>query len=376
MIFRLALLLSLLLAGAAPADEDIAVQAQLAQDRLAEARVALEEAERARDRVAALTQTIAAYEEGLAALRAEMRNAALRESEIRARFDAEAEELSRLLGVLSAVGSESGPVVLLHPAGPLGTARAGMLVSSLTPALQEEVDALRADLEELSVLTALQDDAFNTLQSGLQDAQAARIELSKAVSERTDLPRRFIEDPVRLQALVAASDTLATFAAGLSETPFAPTDTPIRDFASARGSLPLPVQGTILRRPGEADAAGIRRPGVILAAAPRALVRTPWAATIRYRGPLLDYGNVMILEPAADMLLVLAGLGEVYGEVGEVLPAGAPVALMPGEIPDADRFFTNPAEGGGGSNSETLYIELRQDGAPVDPLAWFAVGKE
>ncbi|MEZ5674302.1 MAG: hypothetical protein R3D81_03325 [Thalassovita sp.] len=47
-------------------------------------------------------------------------------------------------------------------------------------------------------------------------------------------------------------------------------------------------------RADESDAAGIARPGVVLATRPRALVTTPTAATIRYLGPLLDYGNVMI----------------------------------------------------------------------------------
>ena len=86
----------------------------------------------------------------------------------------------------------------------------------------------------------------------------------------------------------------------------------------------------VLRRPDEADAAGVRRPGLTLATRPRALVTAPWPATIRYRGPLLDYGNVMILEPGGGYLLVLAGLDTVYGEVGEVVAAGAPLGLMGG----------------------------------------------
>jgi septal ring factor EnvC (AmiA/AmiB activator) len=57
--------------------------------------------------------------------------------------------------------------------------------------------------------------------------------------------------------------------------------------------------GTILRQFNEADAAGVARPGVVLATHPNALVTTPWPASVRYAGPLLDYGNVIILEPEA-----------------------------------------------------------------------------
>ena len=56
-------------------------------------------------------------------------------------------------------------------------------------------------------------------------------------------------------------------------------------FATAKARLPLPVFGAILRRPGEADAAGVSRPGLTLATRPRALVTAPWPATIRYLGP-------------------------------------------------------------------------------------------
>jgi septal ring factor EnvC (AmiA/AmiB activator) len=85
---------------------------------------------------------------------------------------------------------------------------------------------------------------------------------------------------------------------------------------------------------------------------------------VRYRGPLLDYGNVMILEPARGYLMVIAGLGTVYGATGDVLDAGGPIGLMP-EAP------AGRAQSGGAERSETLYVELRQDGETLDPLEWF-----
>ena len=144
------------------------------------------------------------------------------------------------------------------------------------------------------------------------------------------------------------------------------------DIASAMGALDLPVAGQVIRRAGEADAAGVRRPGWLVATAPRALVTTPWPATIRYLGPLLDYGQVAVLEPGEGYFLVLAGLGEVYGEIGEVLPKGAPVGLMGGEAATTDQgFLIAGTQGGGVDPTETLYIELRRNGEPLDPGDWF-----
>jgi len=119
----------------------------------------------------------------------------------------------------------------------------------------------------------------------------------------------------------------------------------------------------------------VRRPGILIAARPQALVTAPWPATIRYRGPLLDYGNVMILEPGAGYLLVLAGLGTVYGETGEVVAAGAPLGLMGGEPRPAGPAASG-GEGAGARDTETLYLELRQGAEPVDPADWFEANGE
>ena len=130
-----------------------------------------------------------------------------------------------------------------------------------------------------------------------------------------------------------------------------------------------PVSGTTRR-------AGVTRDGVIIAARPRAMVVSPTAATIRYRGPLLDLGNVVILEPQADLLFVLSGLAEVFGEAGQVIPAGAPVGLMGGADPEVEAILSLTGDGAGTDRSETLYIEVREGGDPVDPETWFQTEKD
>ena len=117
------------------------------------------------------------------------------------------------------------------------------------------------------------------------------------------------------------------------------------------------------------------RPGVLIATRPQALVTTPVPATIRYRGPLLNYGLVIILEPQPDLLIVLAGLGQVFGDVGQVLPSGAPVGLMGGDTQVADTSALQSVERAGNQRPETLYIEVREGDATVDPFTWFSIDK-
>ena len=80
----------------------------------------------------------------------------------------------------------------------------------------------------------------------------------------------------------------------------------------------------------------------------------------------------MILEPSSGYLLVLTGLNRVYGRIGEVLPAGAPVGLMGGETPESGDFLSLSGQQGGSERSQTLYIELRHGKNTVDPELWFA----
>jgi septal ring factor EnvC (AmiA/AmiB activator) len=367
-------LLFLPVAGFAQAES--ADRARTALVMLEDAAEALAEAQSARDRVRALTATVVAYEEGLSALRTGLRQASLREAELAARLQAHDGEIAALLVALQKVGDRSSPVMLLHPAGPLGTVRAGMLLADVAPALNREADALREDLEELRALQAVQTDAANRLATGLTEVQTARTALNQAMADRTDLPQHFVADPVRQAILIASADTLESFAAGLDE--LSADDILVPPVASdwQRGSLDLPLRGRVLRHAGTPDAAGVTRPGIIVQSEPRAIVTSPVAATLRYVGPLLDFGEVVILEPQADVLFIFAGLDVAYGNTGGVVEAGAPLGLMGASGDKSEPDFSTDGDEAGTGGSETLYIEVRKNNTPEDPSLWFRTDKD
>ncbi len=354
-----------------PAWGGVAEDAATASADLQSAVDALGTADGGKDRIAALTQTIRAYEQGLGALRGALRQAEQRSVELMAAFEAKRDSIAQLLGVLSRIEAEPGPLLMIHPTGPLGTVRSGMMLADVTPALQSQAEVLREQLIELESLRQLQDAAGKTLTAGLDAAQTARADLSQAISDRTDLPIKFTEEPEVLRGLLESADTLDAFASGLALDGDAGSG-----FVDAKGSLDLPVLGTVLLRPFEVDARGASKPGITIAARPAALVIAPWSATIRYRGPLLDYGNVIILEPGDGYLLVIAGLHDVYGAQGEVVAKGAALGLMGGnqgaEGASGTDLLAPTTEDGGARETETLYLELRQGAEPVDLTDWFA----
>lgn len=369
--------------GAAGAGISPAEAAREAAQQLEQASLSLQEADSARDRVAALTQTVQGFEAGLAALREGLRRAAIRDAQIGRELKVQENEIARLLGAMQSMGQGAAPAMLLHPQGPMGSVRSGMILADVTPALEARAARLRHDLEEVAILRDLQRSAAADLQQGLRGVQAARTALSQAIADRTDLPRRFADDPVKTALLIASTETLEGFASGLSDIQPGAEAGADGDAGSAppditdrMGQLPLPVEARVLRQAGEADAAGIRRPGMLLATRPNALVTAPAAATIRYRGPLLEYGNVMILEPQAGLMLVLAGMAVVYGETGQVIPQGSPVGLMGDDEAQFGAILSTSGDETGNGRSETLYIEVRQGKDAVDPEIWFRTDKD
>lgn len=375
-MIRAALLAASLALGAAPARAADAVSAaQEAAGALARAAESLAAADRSSDRVMALTETVRAYEDGLEAVREGMREAALREGAIRAAFDADEERLTRLVGALLSMQTSPESLLLLHPGGPLANAHAGMILADVTPAINARVGALRADLEELAILRTLQEAASETLRDGLDGAQEARTALSQTISERKSPSDSDASDAARLQAIVNGADTLQGFAASLA-TIGQTAPPPSTEFSERRGALLPPVTGSVLAGYGDADAGGVRRPGILMATAPLALVTAPHPATVRYAGPLLDLGMVAILEPEAGYLLILSGLADVFANRGDVLVEGAPVGLMGGKSPAAEEILIETGEVGGQARPETLYIELRQGETTLDPAEWFELSED
>ncbi len=347
--------------------------AKTAATELKAAAITLQKAKKSDDRVAALSQTVRAYEDGLLAVRESLRAATIREHVLRRELTNRRDQISKLLGVLLTMQRASTPMLMIHPAGPLGTARSGMIMSQVTPMLQAHAEELRLQVSELAALGNLQKKTETRLEDGLKGAQDARVALASAISERTELPIRFAADPVRTQILADNSKSLSVFANGLTDIPLDEGQSPKASFKAFKGKLPLPVAGALLRDFNETDAAGIKRPGIVVTARPLSLVTAPIAATIRFVGAFLDYGKVVILEPEPGYLMVIAGLDQIYVEFGQIINTGDPIGLLGGKQPEAQDFLIEASKGGGTIGQESLYIEIRNNGKPVDPINWFSI---
>ena len=374
-ITTFSIILGLVFASKLLAYESISSQTQEIIDDLNSARSELNSANSYRDRVSALSNLIMETEKSLGDLRSKYRVIKLQTKKLNTDLIFQKEKISELAGALLIVGKEPIESTLLHPDGALSNARSKLILSDTLEGVRSEARTLSKSLNKLMLLTNLTKKAEREMRISLESIQTARAALIKAASDRTDLPVRFIEDPEKLKSISKSSKSLNEFAIALNsiEKTIIRSEEPIsKDYA---GSLSLPVEGIIVRKFNDVDAAGIIRPGIVIRTKNHEIVTSPISATIRYAGPLLDYGMVSILEPEDGVLLIFAGLGRVFGKAGQILSQSSPIGFMAGQKISAENFITE-TELSSGRLSQSLYIEVRYNDKPQDPSDWFEIDRE
>ena len=374
-VTTLAITASLVFTSKLLANERFLVQTQTILNDLNTARNELSLADSYRERVKALSNLIQETEESLRDLRSAYRTIKLQSKNLNKDIILQKEKISVLAGALLVVGKEPFGSKLLHPDGALKSARASLILSDIFEGVRSEANDLNKDLDKLRLLKNLAQRAEQEMRLSLDSIKAARVSLIKAASDRTDLPLRFIDDPEKVSLLTKSAKSLGEFAIAINSLDkklIIPAEPILEDFP---GALSLPVKGVIARKFKEEDAAGIVRPGIIIRTKDNEIVTSPVVATIRYAGPLLDYGMVSILEPDEGILLIFAGLDRVFGEAGQIIPKSSPIGLMGSRNADTKKFVTKK-ELNSGRLSQSLYIEVRVNDKPQDPFDWFDLNKE
>jgi septal ring factor EnvC (AmiA/AmiB activator) len=144
---------------------------------------------------------------------------------------------------------------------------------------------------------------------------------------------------------------------------------PRMEFAEAKGKLPFPAQGQIMRRYGEKDGLGVEAQGLMIATRKGAQVTTPADGKVEFAGPFRSYGQVLILNPGGGFRVLLAGMKNVTPAVGEFLRAGEPVGEM-GDGPASVTLFGEVVQDG----RPVLYIEFRNSSEAIDSGPWWIGG--
>jgi len=307
------------------------------------------------------------------------------------------ELVADILAGLQRMGRNPPPAILLRPGDVAEAIRAASALGGVLPDLRAETEALAKDLDKLAQLrvaiaqerdaalqqaTALSAERRNLLdlidrrQAALETAsgalaagEARNADPAKQAATLKDLLAKTEQQQRDAAVGQQAADDVAAKAASLRGAD--PTRLrPAIAFVDAKGALPLPVSGTVLRAFGESDGYGGTERGLSISARAGSLVAAPMDASVLFAGAYRTYGHVLILNAGGGYNMVLAGLGSLNVVSGQFVLGGEPIASV-GE--GATRSATAAAVG---ASEPILYIELRKDGVAVDPGPWFTKSED
>jgi septal ring factor EnvC (AmiA/AmiB activator) len=327
-------------------------------------------------------------------------------------LNAAADELSRslerrrgviadVLAALQRMGSNPPPAILVKPDDMSEAVRAAAVMGSLIPELKSEIEAARRDLDDLAktresiarerdtltekgkalaaekvrlaALIEARQQSLASAQDALGSQQQRAADLAKKAGSLKDLIARLDSASAARNAAAAAAHESEVAAANEIEARAQAAHgaetvrlKPEIAFADAKGRVPLPAAGSILKTFGSPDDLGGVERGVSLATPAGATVSTPVDGAVLFAGPYRSYGQLLIIDAGGGYYVLLAGLDRINVESGEFVLAGEPVGIM-GD--GSTRMATAAAVG---AARPVLYIELRKDGTAIDPGPWWA----
>jgi murein hydrolase activator len=283
-------------------------------------------------------------------------------------LEAEARRLSREIDELAAVRRQIAEAEARHRAERLGLEQQQTQLDALIArkaVLQEEAQHGAEESGQRQLQLAAQASDLRQLIEKLDEARRERE--AEAARQREEEEQRRAEaerrETERLMALQqkrpdgASPSVIVTAPPPVIPDPSKPPR--IRPFREAHGALVYPASGRLMRRFGENDDFGIASKGLTFETRPGAQVVAPFDGRVLFAGPFKGYGQILIIEHGDGYHSLLAGLDRVEGTVGQWLVAGEPVGTMPR-----------------GEEKPHLYLELRHDGQPINPLPWLATRDE
>lgn len=300
-------------------------------------------------------------------------------------------QLGRLVAELGRVGRQPPEAALVLPSSPLDTVRTAKLLATLTPALREQANALAAELDALQTARVALDEQHKAvakaaerlaveretldavidrrakLQSEAEAAQrtsTARVERMareahdlRELIERLNAERQAAE--LRARAEREAAERAARDAQLAARPPPPPPERP-RPFTEAGTGVVPPVHGRVILSFGQPGDGGQPHRGLTIETRPRAQLVAPYDGHIAFAGSFRAYGLILIIEHSEGYHTLLAGLGRIDGAVGQHVTAGEPVGTA----------------GSPETGNPSIYVELRRNGQPINPLPWLAPRNE
>lgn len=311
-------------------------------------------------------------------------------------FLVEDENLIKTLSALQNLALKPTEALFVQPLTPVETIRSAILLRETVPYLEENAKKIRLELiaiekkkarvekqvfqitaqkqileqehTKMKTLVQKKSKIRNSLEIQTAQAQKKVETLASQANDLRDLLTKLeTENKVRRQKQEEERRRLAeearrlaeekkveqTQSADLIKSPPQFISEGGQSFISVKGRLPMPARGPVMTSFGEEKIKGVVSKGIVIKTRNQAQITAPFDGTVIFSGPFRGYGNLLIIDHGEGYLSLLAGMENIDGELGQMLLAGEPVGQMP-------------------DNKEAkLYIELRHNNQPINPMLWY-----
>lgn len=302
------------------------------------------------------------------------------------RLQARRGQFGRVLQALLRMARHPPEAMIAAPVTPSEMVRGAILLRAAVPEIERRADALRDDLESL----------FRAGQQATERRQQLALEMTGLAEQRSNLGQLMARKTTlksqadtetqkaerRVRALANEAKSLRELMeklqadrqsreakAKITEKKDTKKKTqvaslpalakPADPISGAKGRLPYPVVGSLVGRYGQTMETGLTRKGITIEARPGSQVVAPYDGQVVFAGPFKGYGQLLIIEHDEGYHSLLAGVTRIDSVIGQHVLSGEPVGIM-----------GSPADG-----FPILYVELRRNGQPINPVPWLAARK-
>ncbi|SFM57249.1 murein hydrolase activator EnvC family protein [Nitrosomonas communis] len=310
--------------------------------------------------------------------------------QIQSEIKMQQEQLGKMLYYQYINGQQDYMQLLLKQQDPNQIARNLHYYGYLKRARSENINTLRAQLEQLDILTReshtkreeivkIQSEQIKKKQQ-LEQEKMKREEILANLSEEISQQQREINklksDEQRLSKLVKEINKLLSQkkptpqkstppATNKSSQPslhnnLLPDSTASgRSFESLKGQLRLPVRGELVNRfDSPRQEGGIKWKGLFIRSQNGKEVKAIASGQVVFADWLRGFGNLMILDHGNNYMSLYGYNEAIYKRVGDRVRSGDTIATVGNS---------------GGHRESGLYFELRHQGKPFDPLTWMII---
>ena len=381
----MAVIASACLSGVGVAQEDVSQdELRSYEEQLEKDRQALEAIEAARNTARAdMTQVnrqlISAAQESLrreeqaSVIEKKLIDLQIQENDARNQLMTDREDLKQVMAALISATRKHPPALATHPDRAADSIRAAIVMRDMADLLEKRSAELAVKVKDYAAITeqvrkekdhlAEAEDRLSEKQAEIETLAAIKRSAFEDISGEADKLR------ARMDALAEKAETIRALLADLeANAPLAPSRKP-PVISAPTGSGPeapiavavlsrlgLPAAGQVVQKFGDDLPTGRQAEGITVRTRASAQVVAPADSIIVWSGPFRSYGQMLILRTGDGYHIVLSGLSDIYGSLGQSVLAGEPIGHM-------SESADNPTE---------LYMELRKDGTPEDPAKWMS----